>query len=70
MANPFRHVKFDNDRIEASAKNEEAALHLYERLLMLPESRERSRAITKLEETVMWANRALRVEQIKVDEKR
>ncbi len=34
-----------------------------------PESREKSLALTKLEETVMWANKSIAVNETKIDDK-
>lgn len=56
----YEHVAFDEDEQAASDEIKRLAVQLGHRLNMyLHDSRERSLAKTKLEECVMWANRAI-----------
>lgn len=57
--NPFEYVRPNERGVELIKNNRAACRALYDVLLTLPESRERSIAITKLEEVSMWANKCI-----------
>lgn len=57
--NPFEYRKPSDAGVESITKVREKCKELYDLLLTLPESRERSVAITKLEEVSMWANKGI-----------
>lgn len=57
--NPFEFQKASPEQSEKIQANMESCKQLHEFFLTLPESRERSLAITKLEEAAMWANKAI-----------
>lgn len=60
MSNPFRHVAFSDLQQIQHRDVREAALSLYTLLIRTcPSSREKSIALTKLEESIMWANKAI-----------
>lgn len=64
MSNRFEFIKSNADSVEKIQKIREACEVLgnfFE--TVIPESRERSLALTKLEESAMWANRAVCVNQ-------
>ena len=56
---PFEYQKPTDEQVKKITEIREAMKVLYELLLTLPESRERSVAITKLEEASMWANKGI-----------
>ena len=56
----FEHVDFTTEERDVSEEIRRAAVQLGHRLsINLPDCRERSIARTKLEECVMWANKAI-----------
>lgn len=57
MHNVFDQVVPSDDGARQIANTNYTASRLLEVLQMLPDSREKSLAITKLEECVMWANK-------------
>ena len=60
MTNPFQHVAFRDYQQEEYTAVRDAALILYTILIRTcPNSREKSLALTKLEESVMWANKSI-----------
>jgi len=61
---PFDSVQFDKKRAEHMKLMKNDVERLFHELKKLPPSREQSLAITKLEETAMWCNKALRAWQI------
>lgn len=68
---PFVSIQFSGDRLKASQDFREVTQSIYEMLESLPPSRERSLAMTKVEEAHMWTNKAIRFweldEQMKTD---
>lgn len=56
---PFEYQKPTDAHVAKITEVREACKGLYEILMTLPNSRERSLAITKLEETSMWANKGI-----------
>jgi hypothetical protein len=56
---PFDYHRPSDAQIQQIAFNRGACKAMHEALLTLPVSRERSIAITKLEEVSMWANKAI-----------
>lgn len=60
MSETFKHHEFDDDQIETSELIRDSAEELEATIAMwcVP-SREKSLALTKLEECVMWANKAI-----------
>lgn len=59
MKNPFEYQTPTEQHIAKITMVREKCKDLHELLLTLPESRERSIAITKLEEVSMWANKSI-----------
>lgn len=57
--NPFEYQRPDASMVEKIEAVRQACRATYEVLLALPTSRERSLAITKLEEVSMWANKGI-----------
>jgi hypothetical protein len=57
--NPFEYVKPTEESVTKITEVREACKALNELLLTLEPSRERSVAITKLEEVSMWANKGI-----------
>ncbi len=57
--NPFEYQAPTPAHIEKIMEVREQCKALHEVLLTLPPSRERSLAVTKLEETSMWANKCI-----------
>ena len=56
---PFEYQAPTPEMVEQITLVRERCKQLYELLTLLPNSRERSVAITKLEEVSMWANKAI-----------
>lgn len=56
---PFEYQSPTEEQVLQIQNVREACKSLYDVLLSLPESRERSLAITKLEESSMWANKGI-----------
>ena len=56
---PFEYQKPTDEHVAKITEVREACKALYEVLLTLPYSREKSLAITKLEEASMWANKGI-----------
>lgn len=56
---PFEYQRPDADGIKKIEDVRLGCKTLYETLMTLPVSRERSLAITKLEEVSMWANKGI-----------
>ena len=56
---PFEYQSPTPEHVEQITTVRESCKALYEVLLSLPQSRERSLAITKLEEVSMWANKGI-----------
>ena len=61
--NPFIYVAPKTESVEEITKVREACKALHDVLLTLKPSRERSVAITKLEEVSMWANKGIVLNQ-------
>lgn len=61
----FKSIAFDNISKELSDRIIGCAGVVQSILNELENSRERSVAVTKLEETVMWANKAIKESQLK-----
>ena len=62
MTETFKHHEFDKDQNDASELFRDAAEELEAHIaLHCTPSREKSLALTKLEECVMWANKALAI---------
>ena len=60
MTETFKHHEFDEDQNDVSEVFRETAEELEANIVLLcVPSREKSLALTKLEECVMWANKAL-----------
>jgi len=59
MQNPFEYVAPTEKSVEQITAVREACKSLHDTILLLPECRERSLAITKLEEVSMWANKGI-----------
>lgn len=59
MKNPFEYQAPTSESIVVIQNFRETCSNLHNLILGLPESRERSLAITKLEETSMWLNKAI-----------
>ena len=59
MKHPFDYHRPSDAQIKQIATVREGCKTLHAILLELPPSRERSVAVTKLEETSMWANKAV-----------
>lgn len=59
MKHPFEYQAPTDAHVQTITAVREKCKELYELLLTLPESRERSLAITKLEESSMWANKGI-----------
>ena len=57
--NPFEYIKPTDKSVEEISKVREKCKELSEILLSLKPSRERSLAVTKLEEVSMWANKGI-----------
>lgn len=47
------------EQIQALAELREAGKVIYDKVASTPNSRERSTALTKIEEAMMWANKAI-----------
>lgn len=56
---PFEYQKPTDEQVAQITAVREAMKAVYDNLMSLPESRERSIAITKLEEASMWANKGI-----------
>lgn len=56
---PFEYQKPTEEHVAKITEVREACKTLHDVLLTLPECRERSLAITKLEEASMWANKGI-----------
>lgn len=56
---PFEYQKPTDEQVVVLTSVREKCKELYELILTLPESRERSLAVTKLEEASMWANKGI-----------
>lgn len=56
---PFEYQAPTEEHVKKITEVREACKALHSVLLTLPECRERSLAITKLEETSMWANKGI-----------
>ena len=56
---PFEYQKPTEEHVAKITEVREKAKELYELLKTLPQSRETSLAITKLEEVMFWANAAI-----------
>lgn len=62
MSETFKHHEFDKDQSDASEVFRDAAEELEAHIVLHCEpSREKSLALTRLEECVMWANKALAI---------
>lgn len=59
MLNPFEYQTPTPEHVSKIIAIRSECNRLYELILTLPESRERSLAITKLEEVSMWANKGI-----------
>lgn len=59
MANPFEYQKPTEEHVKQIEVVRGKCKELHEVLLALPECRERSLAVTKLEEVSMWANKGI-----------
>ena len=59
MKNPFEYQKPTDEMVTKITELREVCKAVHEKLLTLPESRNRSMAVTKLEEVSMWANKAI-----------
>lgn len=59
MKHPFEYQKATEEQLAQIQETREACKSLYETLQKLPNSREKSLAITKLEECSMWANKGI-----------
>lgn len=59
MKNPFEYQAPTPEHVTKITEVREACKVLHEVLLTLPDSREKSLAITKLEEVSMWANKGI-----------
>lgn len=57
--NPFEYQKATSEQTEKLQASMDVYKVLYEFLQSLPESRQRNVAITKLEESAMWANKSI-----------
>lgn len=60
----FTYVDYDAHSMEKSLAIRDALREVEALLMRLPESRPRSLALTKLEEALMWAGKAIRDEQL------
>lgn len=56
---PFEYQKPTDEHVAKITEVREACKALYEVLLTLPNCREKSLALTKLEEVSMWANKGI-----------
>jgi len=60
----FRSYKVSNEQVEAQSQTRRMARNLARHInVNLPDGREKSLALTKLEECVMWANRGIAIGQ-------
>ena len=60
MSSKFEHVDFDTGQVEKSNLVRGSAIDLADAIEdVLPPGRERSLAMTKLEECLMWVNRGI-----------
>ena len=59
----FESRPLNDEQLQRVKDNVKAATALFETITRTPHSRERSVAITKLEEVVMWANKAISREE-------
>jgi flagellar biosynthesis chaperone FliJ len=59
MKHPFEYQKPTEEQVVQIQEVREACKSLYETLQKLPNYREKSLAITKLEESSMWANKCI-----------
>lgn len=59
MKHPFDYHRPSPAQVDQISRNRDACKALHSVILELPASRERSVAITKLEEVSMWANKAI-----------
>lgn len=57
--NPFEYQRPTEEHVAQITEVREGCKALYDVLMTLPPSRERSLAITKLEEVSMWANKGI-----------
>jgi hypothetical protein len=60
----FSYVDYDDASARKSGELRDAVQQVEALLLGLPESRERSLALTKLEEAFMWTGKAIRNQQL------
>ena len=59
MKHPFEYQKPTEEQVAQIQEVRESCKALYETLKKLPDCREKSLAITKLEECSMWANKGI-----------
>lgn len=59
IKHPFEYQKPTDEHVAKITEVREACKALYEVLLTLPNCREKSLALTKLEEVSMWANKGI-----------
>jgi hypothetical protein len=59
LKHPFDYHRPSEAQVAQIARNRDACKAMHAALLELPPSRERSLAITKLEEVSMWSNKAI-----------
>lgn len=64
MANRFDYVEYDEKAQALSNERKKVSEHYEELINGLPNSREKSLALTKLEECFMWIGKAIREDQI------
>ena len=57
MSNPYESVELSNKAANQIRRNNYSAGKLHEIIDSMPNCREKSLALTKLEEVVMWANK-------------
>lgn len=66
MSNRFDYIKYDEENIIKSEALRKLCVELEENVdTLLPNSREKSLALTKLEEVFMWIGKAIRNDQIR-----
>jgi hypothetical protein len=68
LGNPFEDVLHNGELLSWQLGQCDIVRHgcsvLYEHLMTVPPSRERSLALTKLEEFAMWSNRAILTQEV------